>query len=63
MIEQADIGNELAFIIFKAEDGIRDPVWSRGLGDVYERQDFALPKAENIPQEAARGTAWRRDRE
>ena len=22
----------------KAEDGIRDPLWSRGLGDVYKRQ-------------------------
>ena len=24
---------------FQAEDGIRDPLWSRGLGDVYKRQD------------------------
>ena len=23
---------------FQAEDGIRDPLWSRGRGDVYERQ-------------------------
>ena len=23
---------------FQAEDGIRDPLWSRGLGDVYKRQ-------------------------
>ena len=22
----------------EAEDGIRDPLWSRGLGDVYKRQ-------------------------
>ena len=22
------------------EDGIRDPLWSRGLGDVYKRQQF-----------------------
>ena len=22
----------------QAEDGIRDPLWSRGLGDVYKRQ-------------------------
>ena len=26
---------------FQAEDGIRDLVRSRGLGDVYKRQDFA----------------------
>ena len=24
---------------FQAEDGIRDPLWSRGLGDVYKRQN------------------------
>ncbi len=23
---------------FQAEDGIRGPLWSRGLGDVYQRQ-------------------------
>ncbi len=26
---------------FQAEDGIRDPLWSRGLGDVYFRQETA----------------------
>ena len=26
------------FFFFKAEDGIRDPEMSRGLGDVYKRQ-------------------------
>ena len=33
-----------AFFFFQAEDGIRDLVRSRGLGDVYKRQDqhFAL---------------------
>ena len=30
------------FFFFQAEDGIRDPLWSRGLGDVYKRQDLAL---------------------
>ena len=30
------------FFFFQAEDGIRDLVRSRGLGDVYKRQ--ALPK-------------------
>ena len=29
----------LVFLFFfQAEDGIRDPLWSRGLGDVYKRQ-------------------------
>ncbi len=23
----------------QAEDGIRDPIWSRGLGDVYKNQE------------------------
>ena len=27
------------FFFFQAEDGIRDLVRSRGLGDVYKRQD------------------------
>ena len=27
---------------FQAEDGIRDPLWSRGLGDVYKRQSLLL---------------------
>ena len=29
----------LVFFFFQAEDGIRDLVLSRGLGDVYKRQD------------------------
>ena len=29
------------FFFFQAEDGIRDLVRSRGLGDVYKRQDLA----------------------
>ena len=28
------------FFFFQAEDGIRDLVRSRGLGDVYKRQDI-----------------------
>ena len=32
----------VVFFFFKAEDGIRDPLWSRGLGDVYKRQIFIL---------------------
>ena len=30
------------FFFFQAEDGIRDLVRSRGLGDVYKRQDLKL---------------------
>ena len=30
---------------FQAEDGIRDLVRSRGLGDVYKRQEFELAQA------------------
>ena len=30
----------VAFVFFQAEDGIRDLVRSRGLGDVYKRQEL-----------------------
>ena len=33
---------ELFFFFFQAEDGIRDLVRSRGLGDVYKRQEREL---------------------
>ncbi len=29
------------FFFFQAEDGIRDVLGSRGLGDVYKRQDYS----------------------
>ncbi len=29
------------FFFFQAEDGIRDVERSRGLGDVYKRQDYS----------------------
>ena len=32
------------FFFFQAEDGIRDLVRSRGLGDVYKRQDIDILK-------------------
>ena len=32
------------FFFFQAEDGIRDLVRSRGLGDVYKRQQQDLPR-------------------
>ena len=31
-------GVNFVIFFFQAEDGIRDPLWSRGLGDVYKRQ-------------------------
>ena len=34
----------LAVFFFQAEDGIRDLVRSRGLGDVYKRQVTAYPE-------------------
>ena len=33
---------------FQAEDGIRDLVRSRGLGDVYKRQEPRVVKAERV---------------
>ena len=30
----------MCFFLFQAEDGIRDLVRSRGLGDVYKRQPY-----------------------
>ncbi len=30
----------VCFLFFQAEDGIRDVERSRGLGDVYKRQDY-----------------------
>ncbi len=33
--------NIVLFFFFQAEDGIRDVLGSRGLGDVYKRQDYS----------------------
>ena len=33
---------------FQAEDGIRDLVRSRGLGDVYKRQDMQMPELDGV---------------
>ena len=35
----------MRFFFFQAEDGIRDLVRSRGLGDVYKRQALYRPKS------------------
>ena len=34
----------VGFFFFQAEDGIRDLVRSRGLGDVYKRQMILFPE-------------------
>ena len=39
-------GVVLCFFFFQAEDGIRDLVRSRGLGDVYKRQQERLSTIE-----------------
>ena len=36
--ESVDVGSYSCVFFFQAEDGIRDLVRSRGLGDVYKRQ-------------------------
>ena len=57
------------FFFFQAEDGIRDLVRSRGLGDVYKRQSLdgpghgeGPPHRDRIPQRVcgARGRKGRR---
>ena len=39
------VGVGVVFFFFQAEDGIRDLVRSRGLGDVYKRQTVVLNDA------------------
>ena len=38
----------VVFFFFQAEDGIRDLVRSRGLGDVYKRQRFRMAQEVQI---------------
>ena len=44
------------FFFFQAEDGIRDLVRSRGLGDVYKRQAAEMPSANVSPPSGVTGT-------
>ena len=44
------------FFFFQAEDGIRDLVRSRGLGDVYKRQGHACQRAEHGAESPYRPT-------
>ncbi len=46
------------FFFFQAEDGIRDAQESRGLGDVYKRQDYkGICIADSVPQGAESAVA------
>ena len=49
--------DSLFCFFFQAEDGIRDLVRSRGLGDVYKRQGFAGPIARRLQRDVAAGEA------
>ena len=42
-----------SFFFFQAEDGIRDLVRSRGLGDVYKRQAEQMPHAVAFEEQRA----------
>ena len=46
---------ELAFFFFQAEDGIRDLVRSRGLGDVYKRQDGSHAVGQDVAEDDLAG--------
>ena len=52
------------FFLFQAEDGIRDLVRSRGLGDVYKRQLLGIiagwipPTSGSIAREGISGIQW-----
>ena len=41
----------MVVVFFQAEDGIRDLVRSRGLGDVYKRQELEVGEPLPIPEE------------
>ena len=43
----------LCFFFFQAEDGIRDAQESRGLGDVYKRQQMQFSSARRFSPAAA----------
>ncbi len=40
------------FFFFQAEVGIRDPLWSRGLGDVYKEQVWKIGGADLASESA-----------
>ena len=52
--EGGGVWGGVVFFFFQAEDGIRDLVRSRGLGDVYKRQIPMLVMNQKIIQEITR---------
>ena len=52
----------MVFFFFQAEDGIRDLVRSRGLGDVYKRQENNHPAGKtadrHLPADKGAGRSW-----
>ena len=48
VVRQKLIYNIIYFFFFQAEDGIRDLVRSRGLGDVYKRQVYYLQEMQDM---------------
>ena len=49
----------LVFFFFQAEDGIRDLVRSRGLGDVYKRQSLARSARRRAGVRLYQNHSWR----
>ena len=47
------LSRSLIFFFFQAEDGIRDLVRSRGLGDVYKRQELFGPTIAVVAEQIA----------
>ena len=46
-VKQSEVVNSCCVFFFQAEDGIRDLVRSRGLGDVYKRQLLNIPQKQS----------------
>ena len=46
------------FFFFQAEDGIRELVRSRGLGDVYKRQQYGTPATRFVSSAAVDVTIY-----
>ena len=49
MSVSVNCGSDIDLFLFQAEDGIRDLVRSRGLGDVYKRQALARSRRARGP--------------
>ena len=52
---------DFLFFFFQAEDGIRDLVRSRGLGDVYKRQPRDCPEGRERARRHGPAGRWRGD--